>query len=130
MFFAKIPSHTRQNAITEGDLECILTRNCEGTEQLRNQKSGGNGMSQEIEFKNIVAQYSKVKPEEMTGEMRFREDLGFTSLDFMSFLGELEDTFDIELDENEVTKITTLEEALKLLELLQYESTVCHLTEK
>ena len=34
--FAKIPRHTRQNAITEGDLECILTRNCEGTEQLRN----------------------------------------------------------------------------------------------
>ena len=36
MFFAKIPRHTRQNAITEGDLECILTRNCEGTEQLQN----------------------------------------------------------------------------------------------
>ena len=35
MFFAKIPRHTRQNAITEGDLECILPRNCEGTEQLR-----------------------------------------------------------------------------------------------
>ena len=35
MFFAKIPRHTRQNAITEGDLECILTRNCEDTEQLR-----------------------------------------------------------------------------------------------
>ena len=32
---AKIPRHIRQNAITEGDLECILTRNCEGTEQLR-----------------------------------------------------------------------------------------------
>ena len=30
-------------------------------------------MNQEMEFKNIVAQYSKVKPEEMTGEMRFRE---------------------------------------------------------
>ena len=40
MFFAKIPRHTRQNAITEGDLECILTRNCEGTEQLRKQKRG------------------------------------------------------------------------------------------
>ena len=34
MFFAKIPRPIRQNAITEGDLECILTRNCEGTEQL------------------------------------------------------------------------------------------------
>ena len=87
---------------------------------------GRTGVSIEIdtykrlaEFKNIVAQYSKVKPEEMTGEMRFREDLGFTSLDFMSFLGELEDTFDIELEETEVTQITTLEEALKLLEELQ-----------
>ncbi len=38
MFFAKIPRHTRQNAITEGDLECILTRNCEGAEQLRNKR--------------------------------------------------------------------------------------------
>ena len=62
-------------------------------------------MNQEMEFKNIVAQYSKVKPEEMTGEMRFREDLGFTSLDF--------------IEETEVTQITTLEEALKLLEELQ-----------
>ena len=76
-------------------------------------------MSQEMEFINIVAQYSKVAPEEMTNEMRFREDLGFSSLDFMSFLGELEDTFDIELEENEVMKIVTLGEALQLLENLQ-----------
>ena len=55
----------------------------------------------------------------MTTEMRFREDLGFSSLDFMSFLGELEDTFDIELEENEVMKIVTLGEALQLLENLQ-----------
>ena len=32
-------------------------------------------MNQEMEFKNIVAQYSKVAPEEMNNEMRFREDL-------------------------------------------------------
>ena len=68
-------------------------------------------MNQEMEFKNIVAQYSKVAPEEMNNEMRFREDLGFSSLDFMSFLGELE--------ESEVLKITTLGEALNLLEELQ-----------
>ena len=76
-------------------------------------------MNQEMEFKNIVAQYSKVAAEEMTEEMRFREDLGFSSLDFMSFLGELEDTFDIELEEDKVMKIVTLGEALKLLEDLQ-----------
>ena len=76
-------------------------------------------MDQEMEFKNIVAQYSKVTPEKMKNEMRFREDLGFSSLDFMSFLGELEDSFDIELDESEVLKITTLGEALNLLDELQ-----------
>ena len=76
-------------------------------------------MSQEREFKNIVAQYINVSPEEMKNEMRFREDLGFSSLDFMSFLGELEDTFDIELDEGEVLKITTLGEAVNLLDELQ-----------
>ena len=33
--YVKIPRHTSQNAITEGDFLCILARNCEGTEQLR-----------------------------------------------------------------------------------------------
>ena len=58
-------------------------------------------------------------PEEITNNMRFREDLGFSSLDFMSFLGELEDTFDIELEESEVMKIVTIGEALELLENFQ-----------
>lgn len=47
-------------------------------------------MTQEMQFKKIIAQYCDVKPEEMTNDMKFREDLGFSSLDFMSFLGEIE----------------------------------------
>ena len=72
-------------------------------------------MNRAAEFKKIVSQYCEVKPEEMTGEMKFREDLGFSSLDFMSFLGELEDTFDVELEEERVIKILTINEALDLL---------------
>ena len=79
-------------------------------------------MTQEMQFKEIVAQYCQVKPEEMTNDMRFREDLGFTSLDFMSFLGELEDTFDIELEEEDVVQVLTIAEALELLERLQQEA--------
>ena len=45
-------------------------------------------------FKEIVARYCETKPEDMDPEKRFREDLGFSSLDFMSLLGELEDTFE------------------------------------
>ena len=33
--YAKIPRHASQNPIAEGDFSWILTRNCEGTEQLR-----------------------------------------------------------------------------------------------
>ena len=76
-------------------------------------------MTQEMQFKTIIAQYCDVKPEEMTNDMRFREDLGFSSLDFMSFLGELEDTFDIELEEEDALRVFTIAEALALLETLQ-----------
>lgn len=76
-------------------------------------------MTQEMQFKTIVAQYCEVKPEEMKDDMRFREDLGFSSLDFMSFLGELEDTFDVELEEEDALKVLTVGEALKLLEDLK-----------
>ena len=79
-------------------------------------------MTQEMEFKEIVAQYCEVPAEEMTNDMRFREDLGFSSLDFMSFLGELEDNFDIELEEEDAVEVRTIEEALELLEKLQEEA--------
>lgn len=72
-------------------------------------------MTKEMQFKTIVAQYCQVKPEDMTNDMKFREDLNFTSLDFMSFLGELEDTFDVELEEEEALKIFTIGEALEML---------------
>lgn len=78
-------------------------------------------MTQEMQFKTIAAQYCSVKPEDMTDDMRFREDLGFSSLDFMSFLGELEDTFDVELEEEEVAQVLTVAEALALLGRLQEE---------
>lgn len=78
-------------------------------------------MTKEMQFKSIAAQYCKVKPEDMTAEMRFREDLGFSSLDFMSFLGELEDTFDLEMEEEDALKILTIGEALALLDRMSEE---------
>ena len=76
-------------------------------------------MTTEQEFKEIIAQYCEVTVEDMTGEMRFREDLGLSSLDFMSFLGELEDTFDVEFEEEQVMQVRTINEAVELLEELQ-----------
>ncbi|WP_026669257.1 phosphopantetheine-binding protein [Butyrivibrio sp. AE3006] len=79
-------------------------------------------MSREMKFKTIIAQYCEVLPEKMKGDLRFREDLGFSSLDFMSFLGELEDEFDVELEIEQATTITTVGEALELLNELDMAS--------
>ena len=54
--------------------------------------------------------------EQIQPESRFMEDLGFTSFDFMSMLGELEDEFDVEIDQQEVANIRTVQEALDYLE--------------
>ncbi len=64
----------------------------------------------------IICNYVEVEPENVTPESRFMEDLGFTSFDFMSMLGELEDEFDIELDQQEAAGIRTVGEAVAYME--------------
>ena len=66
----------------------------------------------------IICNYVEVEPETVTPESRFMEDLGFTSFDFMSMLGELEDEFDVEIDQQEVTNVRTVGEAVAYLEKL------------
>ena len=72
-------------------------------------------MDTAMEFKKMIAQYSNVKAEDMTDEMSVRDDLGLSSLDFMTFLGELEDTFDIEIDLDEAVNINTVGEAIAMM---------------
>lgn len=64
----------------------------------------------------IICNYVEVEPEQITPESRFMEDLGFTSFDFMSMLGELEDEFDIEVDQQEAAGIRTVGEAVSYIE--------------
>ena len=53
----------------------------------------------------IICNYVEVDAENVTADSRFMEDLGFTSFDFMSMLGELE-----------VTNVRTVGEAVAYLE--------------
>ena len=45
--------------------------------------------------------------------------LGFTSFDFMSMLGEIEDTFDVEIEQTKAAEIRTVQEAIDYLETLK-----------
>lgn len=70
---------------------------------------------------NIICNYVEVEPEKIHPESRFMEDLGFTSFDFMSMLGELEEEFDVEIEQHEVADIRTVQEAVEYLEKLKAE---------
>ncbi len=69
----------------------------------------------------IICNYVEVETKDVHPESRFMEDLGFTSFDFMSMLGELEDAFDVEIDQQEVSDIRTVQEAVEYLNRLSAE---------
>ena len=70
---------------------------------------------------DIICEYVEVEPENVKPESRFIEDLGFTSFDFMSMLGELADEFDVEIDQTKAVDIRTVQEAADYLETLASE---------
>lgn len=70
-------------------------------------------------IKEIITEFVDVEPDEITEDTQFISDLGFNSYDFMSFLGEIEDEFDIEVNEREVLKIRTVGEAIDYIKALR-----------
>ena len=73
------------------------------------------------ELADIIMNFVEVDKKDIKPESRFMEDLGFTSFDFMSMLGEIEDEFDIEIVQEEAADIRTVQEAVDYLEKLQEE---------
>ena len=65
---------------------------------------------------DIIVNYVEVKKEDIKPESRFMEDLGFSSFDFMSMLGEVEDELNVEIDQEEAANIRTVQEAVDYLE--------------
>ncbi len=73
----------------------------------------------EERFKELAAQYCTIDAEDITNDMTFRDDLGFSSLDLMTFLGDLEDEFDTEFelgdDEQKLSNMRTVGDAIEFL---------------
>ncbi|MCH5255996.1 MAG: acyl carrier protein [Lachnospiraceae bacterium] len=67
---------------------------------------------------DIIVNYVEVKKENIKPESRFMEDLGFTSFDFMSMLGEIEEALDVEIDQEQAADIRTVQEAADYLSTL------------
>lgn len=70
------------------------------------------------ELKEMICQYVDVGEDKITEDARFMEDLGFNSFDFMSLVGEVEEKYDIEVEEREVVQIRTVKDAMDYISSL------------
>ncbi len=71
------------------------------------------------QLKELICNYVEADMESITEDSKFIEDLGFNSFDFMSLLGEVEENFGVQVDENEVIKLSTVGDAIKYFESLK-----------
>lgn len=73
----------------------------------------------EQKFKEIAERYCTLKADEITSDMKLRDDLGLSSLDLMTLLGDIEDEVDIEFefgeDDSKLAGIVTVEDAINLM---------------
>lgn len=71
------------------------------------------------ELKEMICEYVDVEPGKIREDSRFVEDLGFNSYDFMSMVGEIEEHWDVEVDEREVVNVKTVKDAMEYIQSLQ-----------
>ncbi len=67
----------------------------------------------------MICEYVETDRNLINENSRFMEDLGFTSFDFMSMIGEIEEKFDVEVDERKAADIRTVGEAMEYIKSLQ-----------
>ncbi len=71
------------------------------------------------QIKEIIMNYVDIEESTITPDARFIEDLKFNSYDFMSFLGEIEETFEIAVEEEDVLSLSTVGEAIEYIEKIK-----------
>ncbi len=69
--------------------------------------------------KDIVVEQLGVKPEQVTPEAKFIEDLGADSLDTVELVMAFEEEFGQEIPDEEAEKLQTVGDVIKYLEELQ-----------
>jgi acyl carrier protein len=72
--------------------------------------------STEAQVRDIICEKLSVKPEQVSPETSFVNDIGADSLDLVELIMELEDKFDMQIPDEEAEKILTVGDAIKYIE--------------
>ena len=74
--------------------------------------------------KDILSDYIDMDSNEIKLETRLAEDLGLNSYEFMSVIGEIEEEFDVELDEREIVKLISIADLLDYISNFKEENVI------
>ena len=67
-------------------------------------------------IKSVIAEQLGVKPEEVTDQAKFVDDLGADSLDTVELVMALEEEYGVEIPDEDAEKLTTVGEAIKYID--------------
>lgn len=70
----------------------------------------------EEKIKAIIAEQLGVKPEEVTPQASFIDDLGADSLDTVELIMALEEEFNVEIPDEDAEKMATVGDAIRYIE--------------
>ena len=70
-------------------------------------------------LRELLSEYVEVAREDITVESKLVEDLGLNSYEFMTLVGDLEEEFDVEVNETEVAKVNTIGDIIEYITALQ-----------
>ena len=71
------------------------------------------------ELKELICNYVEAAPETITLDSKFIDDLGFNSFDFMSLLGEVEEKYNVRVNEEEIIELATVGDAIDYINKLK-----------
>ena len=66
-------------------------------------------------IKEMIAEQFRIDSEDIKMETSFRDDLGADSIDLVELIMSLEDEFDLEVEDEEVENIQTVEDAVNYI---------------
>jgi len=78
--------------------------------------AGAAGAGAEDKVRSIIAEQLGVKPEEVTPQASFIDDLGADSLDTVELVMALEEEFGVEIPDEDAEKMTTVGDAIKYIQ--------------
>ncbi len=73
-----------------------------------------SGIAEKI--KSVIAEQLGVKPEEVTAQAKFVDDLGADSLDTVELVMALEEEYGVEIPDEDAEKLVSVGDAIKYIE--------------